>query len=93
MVYTQHRQGLNIMQDDCCPRVAFLEDLVSMIQVCKEATDHIALLIDGNSDIKNSDLTTSLMACSLQEVLLECHGPNAPATYRRNSSCTPIDGI
>jgi hypothetical protein len=49
--------------------------------------------MDGNSDMRNSDLSTNLTSINLREVILEKHGLNGPATYRRNVNNTPIDGI
>jgi hypothetical protein len=46
-----------------------------------------------NSNMKNSDLSKALQQISLWEVILEKHGLAGPATHKRNSNSTPIDGI
>jgi hypothetical protein len=50
-------------------------------------------MVDGNSNMKNSDLKTALENLALTEVLLKKHGLNGPSTFRRNNSKHPIDGI
>jgi hypothetical protein len=92
-VYAQHRSYFNHINDNRCPRTAFLQDLCADIQEFMEAGDHIILPIDGNTDMKHSDLRTALERCNLREVLLEKHGNNGPSTFRRNKTNTPIDGI
>jgi hypothetical protein len=54
---------------------------------------HLVILLDGNDDMRASATSSALTHLTLQEVLLERHGRQAPSTYRRNSSNTPIDGI
>lgn len=56
--------------------------------------DHIILLIDGNSNMKNSDLKNTLEEeCTLTEAIMAKHGTNGPSTFRRNNTKNPIDGI
>ena len=55
--------------------------------------DHIILLIDGNTNMKQSDLKSALEECSLQEAIMKRHGLNGPSTFRRNTTNNPIDGI
>jgi hypothetical protein len=92
-VYAQQRSYFNHMNDDRCPRVAFLQDICAEIQGFMEAGDHIIVLIDGNTDMKHSDLRVAFERCNLREVLLERHGYNGPSTFRWNNTNTPIDGI
>jgi hypothetical protein len=54
---------------------------------------HIIVLLDGNNDMRDSATTSTLRQLTLREVLLERHGLQAPSTYKRNTSSTPIDGI
>ena len=92
-MYAQHRTFFNSKGSDICPRLAFLQDLCSAINEFKETGDNIILLLDGNTDMKNSDLQKALEFCQLREVILEKHGVHGPSTYRRNNTNTPIDGI
>jgi hypothetical protein len=54
-----------------------------------EAGDQIILLIDANEDIRA--FAASIQSTGLRDVMIERHGPNAPATY--NGGSLPIDGI
>ena len=92
-VYAQHRQFFNTINDERCPRSAFLTDLCLEINKFKGEGDHIILLLDGNQDMRQGTLASRLQDCDLREVILEKFGNNAPSTYRRNTSRTPIDGI
>ncbi len=93
IVYAQHRTFFNSKGSDICPRLAFLQDLCAAINEFKETGDNIILLLDGNTDMKRSDLQKVLESCQLREVILEKHGVHGPSTYRRNNTNTPIDGI
>lgn len=68
-------------------------DLVEQLKVFIEAGDHLILLIDGNSNMKNSDLRTALEEIHMKEAILQKHGLLGPATHKRNSTSSPIDGI
>ncbi len=50
-------------------------------------------MLDGNSNMRQSDSKSALEFYSLKEVFLKTHGLNGPATFRRNNTKTPIDGI
>ncbi len=43
--------------------------------------------------MRQGDLKSALELCTLKEVILKRHGLNGPATFRRNNTKTPIDGI
>jgi len=92
-VYAQQNAFFHSIQRDVCPRQAFLTDIQEEVNSFLEAGDHIILLIDGNSSMKASDLCTALQRVSLREVILDRHGLQGPATHKRNSTGTPIDGI
>ncbi len=51
------------------------------------------MLLDGNTDMKASDLVTSLQSIQLYEVIRGRHGLFGPSTFKRNTNNTPIDGI
>jgi hypothetical protein len=92
-VYAQHNAFFHSTARDICPRQAFLIDLCEAISTAMEVGDHVVLLIDGNSNMKGSDLSRTLQQLSLQEIILSKHGLQGPATNKRNSTSTPIDGI
>jgi hypothetical protein len=92
-VYAQHRTFFNSIGRDICPEGSFFLDLCSSISKLKEAGDHIILMLDGNTDMRISDLQQSLSSCHMREVILQKHGTNGPSTFRRNTTRTPIDGI
>jgi hypothetical protein len=58
-----------------------------------EAGDHIILMLDGNSNMKNSDLSLALREIDMTEAILRRHGLQGQGTRKRNSTSTPIDGI
>jgi len=92
-VYAQHNAYFHSIQREICPRQAFLVDLQEELKQALDMGDHIVLMVDGNSNMKNSDLRSSLCKLSLHEVILNKHGMKGPATHKRNSQSTPIDGI
>jgi len=92
-VYAQHNNYFNSVRDPRCPRVAFLEDLAVFLQYTMDRGDHVILMLDGNTDMRCSDLSRALTQCDLREVIMERHGTNGPSTFRRNNTETPIDGI
>ena len=91
-VYAQHAH-LHTIQRDICPRQAFLVDLIVDLRKFLEEGDHIILLIDGNLNMKRSDLSNALSNINLKEAILDRHGSQGPATHKRNSTSSPIDGI
>ncbi len=92
-VYAQQSLFLNSIEDPWCPGAAFLEDLCSDINQFLATGDQIVLLIDGNSDMKQSDLRDALENDSLREAILDWHGLLGPSTFCMNNSDQPIDGI
>jgi hypothetical protein len=50
-------------------------------------------MIDGNSNMKSSDLSNTLSQLSLKEAILDKHGLQGLATHKRNATSSPIDGI
>jgi Reverse transcriptase (RNA-dependent DNA polymerase) len=92
-VYAQHRHFLNQNHDTRCPRLAFLQDICAEIREFMEWGDQVILMLDGNTDMRYSDLSSAFESCQLKEAILDKHGHNAPSTFRRNNTDTPIDGI
>jgi hypothetical protein len=56
---------------DICPRRAFLVDLIEQLQEFIQAGDNIILMLDGNSNMKDSDLQKALHKIDLEEAILE----------------------
>jgi hypothetical protein len=92
-VYAQQNAFFHSINREICPRHAFLSDLIVDIKKFLDMGDHIILMLDGNSNMKGSDLSRALTQLSLVEAILERHGSDGPATHKRNSTKTPIDGI
>lgn len=92
-VYAQHWTYFNTIDDDRCPREAFITGLVIAIQESLQEGDNIIVMLDGNEDMRSGALSNAFHTCTLREVILEKHGPNTPSTYDRNTKNTPIDGI
>jgi len=89
-VYAQHNAYFHSIQRDICPRKAFLKDLTKEVTKIKEKGDHLILLLDGNSNMINSNLATALTQNNLSEVILDRHGTDGPETHKRNSNKSPI---
>jgi hypothetical protein len=92
-VYAQHNAYFHTTGNPRCPRKAFLQDLCKDINEFLECGDSIILMIDGNSNMRQGDLKSAFESCTLKEVILKKHGLDGPATFRRNNTMTPIDGI
>lgn len=95
-VYTQHRQYLESLGDDACPREAFFRDLFEEISTWQTAGDRIILMADFNEDIRRPEFTQRFRDLALVEMILSKH-PSipAPATFVRGDreGTKPIDGI
>jgi hypothetical protein len=92
-VYAQQNAFFHSINREICPRQAFLMDLLHEIKKFLETGNHIILLINGSSNMKDSDLSAGLSNLSMKEVILYKHGLQGPATHKRNSTSLPIDGI
>ncbi len=92
-VYAQQNAFFNSIGREICPRRAFLLDLVKDLQKFIELGDNVILLIDGNSNMKQSDLKAALVQIDMEEVIIGKHGLDGPATHKRNATSGPIDGI
>jgi len=73
-VYAQHNSFFHTIARDICPQRAFLVDLCNKISSALEIGNHVVLLIDGNSNMKGSDLSKALQQLPLQEIILSKHG-------------------
>jgi hypothetical protein len=92
-VYAQQNAFFHSIKRDICPRKAFIADLVEQLTEFIEAGDHIILMLDGNSNMKNSDLSLALREIDMTEAILRRQRIQGPGTHKQNSTCTPIDGI
>lgn len=92
-VYAQHRHHLLKHQDEICPRQAFIEDFCLAAKQALDEGDRLIIMLDGNSDMKGSNLSAALLNLNLHEALLYKYGTNGPSTFHRNKTKTPIDGI
>jgi hypothetical protein len=92
-VYAQHAKFFNTIDQNICPRQAFLDDLQQEIVKLQELGHHIILMLDGNEDMRHGPMQRLFQSLQLREVILERHGQRAPSTYKRNTNDVPIDGI
>lgn len=92
-VYPQQNAYFHSIVFPKCPRKAFLQDLCQELTIFLDAWDHIILLLDDNSNTKQSHLKASLELCTLHKVILAKHGRQGLSTFRQNNTRNPIDGI
>jgi len=92
-VYAQQNAFFHSIHRDIGPRRAFVEDLVGQLQAFIDQGENLLLMLDGNCSMKNSDLSSALEQIHMVEVIFKRHGKEGPATHKRNSTSTPIDGI
>jgi hypothetical protein len=59
----------------------------------KRRRTYIILMLDSNSNMRQSDLQLALGALHLREAILSRHGDLGPEKFHRNKNRTPIDGI
>lgn len=92
-VYASHRWYFTSQNDMRCPRDAFIQDICNSITKASEEGNHIMLLINGNSNMKDGALKTGLEQCQLKDAIIHQHGRNEPSTFWRNENTSAIDGI
>ncbi len=63
-VYAQQNAFFHSIGSPRCPRKAFLQDLCKDINNFLESGDKIILMLDGNSNMRQSDLTSALESCT-----------------------------
>ena len=90
-IYNQHWNYLYSLDDDRCPRQAFVDDLCQEIEQWLEEGDQLIIAIDANDNILDSDLTTRLRHLGLLDIATYCHGHQAPPTHHMGSQ--PINGL
>jgi hypothetical protein len=92
-VYTQHRTYFNTINNNRCPRIAFVEDLIVAIQEPIHQGDNIIIMLDGNEDMREGYLAEEFKKMNLREVIMGKHGTKTPSTFDRNSNNIPINRI
>ena len=92
-VYAQHNVYFLSKGVNQCPRKSFLEDLQKDLTEFMESGDQLILMLDGNCNMRDSDLQKMLTELTLHEIIINKHGNLGPATSKRNFSSIPIDGI
>ena len=89
--YSQHQRYFDENDDDRCPRVAFMEDLLIQLTTWRNAGDQLILMIDCNEDVNSNHIKNSFREVGLQEIITKDRTHPSQATYHRGS--VPIDGI
>ncbi len=79
-------------QDFRYPRMALIQDLDKEVSEVIKNGELVIIMLDGNSDMRNSPLATMLSNLNLREVILQRHGRGV-STFWRNNSAIPINGI
>jgi len=73
-VYSQHRTYFQQIQDDRCPRTAFIQDLCTDIKKGLDDGDECIVMLDGNINMRNSLLSTGFLKLELREAILSKYG-------------------
>ena len=93
-VNQQHQRYLTKKKRLEAPREALYVDLYEEMSVWIDAGDQIILGIDANEDIRTGRTQEFFRALGMKEAILARHAERSPpATYNRNNSREPIDGI
>jgi hypothetical protein len=71
---THNRTVLLERNDTRCPRAAFLLDLRQVVAEVLQQGEHIILMLDANSQLKQSDLQSALEALKLKQAIISRHG-------------------
>jgi hypothetical protein len=91
-VATLQRTVMLARQDFRDPRMALIQDLDKEVSEVIKNGELVIIMLDGNSDMRNSSLATMLSNLNLREVILQCHGRGV-STFWCNNSAIPINGI
>jgi hypothetical protein len=93
-VYQQHTRYFRQKDIEREPRTAFFEDLYEAMEEWLLQGDQLVLGMDANEDVQTGQTSKFARTLGLREVILEKHSHSSPpATYNRNQSRQPIDGI
>jgi hypothetical protein len=75
-VYAQHCKYFNSINQDICPREAFITDLTEEITKFKANGDHVVVMLDGNEDMRRGDIQCHFTNLQLRELSyknMECN--------------------
>ena len=89
--YMQHKYYYDKKDQDKNPRQAAVDDLAVAITEALEDNAQVAVIIDGNEDVRNGYLHSAMAELGLMEAITSKHGNDGPPT--RNPGSVPIDGI
>ena len=93
-VYQQHKEYFQSINDDRCPRLAFLQDLESELTSWIAEGDNIIVSGDINDDIFSNHITSLFQRHNMRNLIFDRHDPtHAPTTYYRTSSNRIVDGM
>jgi hypothetical protein len=95
-VWEQHQRHFGTQEPNQVinPRSQFLTDLRTAITDWQAAGDYLILGMDANEDVRHGDAASMMTTVSMHEAILAKHSSKSPpATYNRNYSRQPIDGI
>lgn len=91
--WSQQERYLLDQGDNRNPREAMLEDLVKYLTPFQAAGEQIIVMMDCNEDVRCEFIKSTFARIGLREAITENREGAADATYHRNTTRTPIDGI
>ena len=89
--YSQHQRHFDETDDDRCPRIAFMNDLLRQLLQWKEDGDQLILMIDCNENISSPSIKNAFREVGMKEAITHGRDTTTHATFHRGS--IPIDGI
>ena len=95
-VWNQHCRFFSAHQGlaNPIPRELFATDLLGVLSSRLALGDSVILGLNHNEDVRTGILAGKLRELGLIDAILDMHASlSPPATFARNTSCTPIDYI
>ena len=95
-VWFQQMAHFSRTDRDIDPREAFVVDLLELVEQWIDDGCEVIVGLDANENLSNAgprSFRSRFLAVGLQEVILSRHRQNFQATYQRNRSNIPIDGL
>ena len=94
MVWVQHKEYFQSINDDCNPRTAWLEDFEEELTLWMEEGDHIVIGADLNRDIFHEDITSMFDRHSISNLVYKKYlVEEAPPTYQTTQSSRKVVGL
>ena len=89
----QQRQYWQMQGVRLCPRVIFLEDLISELRNWRDTDEKLLLLMDANENLESGPLTRLLSHCDLDmhDIIHHISRQPGPPTFIRGTR--QIDGV